>query len=278
MAINSKKLQIGLFLKLIWQFDLASALFRSFELTAVKEVSQGLKIDEPILDIGCAEGRIAKELLKNKEVIGLDYEMDYLSSARKLKFYKYLVRADAGKMPFKDNAFQFLFSNSVIEHIKELDDVLEEARRILKNEGLFLFTVPNENFAENLFFYRALRLMRLNKLAFNYAKERNKRLNHFHMYNEETWSQILQRSGLRAMLFKEYISKNTLILWDVIAAIQFVFKKMLAVPLKTILIRNILTLLLYPVKMICAILLLPIFVFLSVDVKDGCATLVVVGT
>jgi len=45
-------------------------------------------------------------------------------------------------MPFEDASFQTVISNSVLEHIPDLDAVLLETARVLKPGGMFIFASP----------------------------------------------------------------------------------------------------------------------------------------
>ena len=52
------------------------------------------------------------------------------------------VYYDGKKLPFKDEAFDSLFSSEVFEHIFNLEDIMKELNRVLKKNGKALFTVP----------------------------------------------------------------------------------------------------------------------------------------
>lgn len=52
------------------------------------------------------------------------------------------VYYDGKRLPFKDEAFDALFSSEVFEHIFNLEDILNELNRILRKRGKALFTVP----------------------------------------------------------------------------------------------------------------------------------------
>ena len=274
--MRSSYLIVKLFIKLIFRFDLATSLFRSFELFAIEGTLKNLKFRGPILDIGCAEGYIAKRVFKNEKILGLDNEAKYLPLAKESGTYSFLLVADAKHIPYKDNTFNFLFSNSVVEHIDKVDVVLNEAKRILKPKGLFLFTVPNNNFSNQLFFCKLLRTFGLKKLAINYSKERNRRLNHFHLYSQEIWSKIINKCGFRLTLMKDYVSGEILILWDLIAAIQFFLRKTFGIFLKIPILKEILFLLALVIKMSFIIILLPFFLKHKDKQNEGCSTLIVI--
>jgi len=81
-----------------------------------------------VLDIGCGNGLVASEVLKNGGIyVGLDISKNLLALARKkykeeikegrVKF----VLGEATKLPFKDNSFDFIFSFAVLHHIPSND-------------------------------------------------------------------------------------------------------------------------------------------------------------
>ena len=275
--MRSSNILVKLFIKFIFRFDLATSLFRSFELFVIEGTLQNLKPRGPILDIGCAEGNIAKEVFKNNRVLGLDNEVKYLHLAKKLNVYKSLLAADAKHIPYKDNTFNFLFSNSVLEHIDKIDVVLDEAKRILKPEGLFLFTVPNNNFSNQLFFCKLFRTFGLKKLAINYSKERNRRLNHFHLFSHETWIEKINKSGFRLKLMRDYAAGEMLMLWDLIAATQFFLRKATEIFFKIPIIKEVLLAIGFSIKMVFAIVLVPLILCVKNKQNNNCATLIIVS-
>jgi SAM-dependent methyltransferase len=50
--------------------------------------------------------------------------------------------ADAKKLPFKDNTFDFIICSEVLEHIIDYQSALSEINRILKPEGKLAVSVP----------------------------------------------------------------------------------------------------------------------------------------
>jgi SAM-dependent methyltransferase len=53
--------------------------------------------------------------------------------------------ADAGGIPYGDDAFEVVFSDNVLEHLDDPLGVLREVRRVLKPGGVFLFKTPNKH-------------------------------------------------------------------------------------------------------------------------------------
>ena len=89
-----------------------------------------------VLDIGCGQTRPYREALRNLgEYVGVD-----------IKGGDGIVKADAHKLPFNDGEFGFVWCSELLEHVKDPQRVLSEAKRVGKH-GVVLFTTPlNPNF------------------------------------------------------------------------------------------------------------------------------------
>jgi len=102
---------------------------------------------DKILDIGCGNGRFL-ELFKEKGVnyFGIDSSEKLIEIARKLDPKANFQVADALNLPFPNNFFDKVYSIAVLHHIPSEEfrlQFLKEARRVLKQEGLFILTVWN---------------------------------------------------------------------------------------------------------------------------------------
>jgi ubiquinone/menaquinone biosynthesis C-methylase UbiE len=102
------------------------------------------------LDLGCgqeilpgwmkAEEEVATLVLKSKLLVGIDYK---LSSLQKHKTLKYKIRGDIIKLPCKNNLFNLVTANMVVEHLENPTEALSEIYRVLEPGGLFIFHTPN---------------------------------------------------------------------------------------------------------------------------------------
>lgn len=55
---------------------------------------------------------------------------------------KNIIKADAAYLPFKEGSFDTVISFEVFEYIADINMVLREIARVLKKEGLLIFSVP----------------------------------------------------------------------------------------------------------------------------------------
>ena len=141
------------------------------------------------------------------------------------------MHGDATKLPFQNGSFDVIPSFHVIEHIPNLGNVLKEIARVLKKSGYLVFTVPSENFAIYLFFHALLIKLRLKRIAQYYSIQRNKHLNHFNLCSQETWKRKLRDLNLK-VITEEYLSKSTIEVWDFLAFLGFLWRKVLPIGLR----------------------------------------------
>jgi len=102
---------------------------------------------EKILDVGCGVGSYVHwAALQGADVHGIDFSSSTLAQAKK-HFKGTFVVGNIKHMPFKDNIFDKVFSDEVIEHltISEGKEMISEIRRVLKPGGTFVIKTPNRN-------------------------------------------------------------------------------------------------------------------------------------
>lgn len=90
-----------------------------------------------LLDFGCGS-KPYKSLFSVDDYIGLDFENPghpHLNEQIDV-FY------NGKNIPFQDGHFDSVFSSEVFEHIFNLEDILKELNRVLKNGGHLLITCP----------------------------------------------------------------------------------------------------------------------------------------
>lgn len=94
-----------------------------------------------ILNVGCGTGGAVDVLEKFGVVDNVDVSDDALNFMKK-SGYKRLTKVDDIELPFTDGAFDIVGAFDVLEHIDKHVDALKEWKRVLKNDGVIVLTVP----------------------------------------------------------------------------------------------------------------------------------------
>ncbi len=145
-----------------------AALFRAFLRAVEGRFYQDIELKAPVLDVGCGDGIFAEITFDRKIDIGFDPSLPVLQEPANRQAYEHLLCAGGAGMPFPDAYFSTIISNSVLEHIPELDAVIPEMNRVLKPGGKFIFCVPNDNLLKNLSVSNFLDKLSLHGLAKSY--------------------------------------------------------------------------------------------------------------
>jgi malonyl-CoA O-methyltransferase len=104
------------------------------------------RVPERILDVGSGPGRasgVMKGRWPRSEVVALDIALPMLGQVPKhTRFWRPVRRVcgEASVLPFADASFDLVFSNLCLQWVPDLPVALAEFRRVLRPEGLLLFT------------------------------------------------------------------------------------------------------------------------------------------
>lgn len=111
-----------------------------------------------ILDIGCGPMFISSTLVSSSssEYVGID-----VLPVERLKKYKDVmkklgvkqidvIRASAESLPLRKTVFDFVLSLDVLEHLRKSKRAIMEIKRVTKNEGAVVISLPLENSLQKL--------------------------------------------------------------------------------------------------------------------------------
>ena len=167
------------------------ALLRAVEADFYKE----FELASPVLDLGCGDGQFASQVFKKQIDVGIDPTLGSLREAKGYKAYKGLSQSVGARLPFADASFVSGFSNSVLEHIQDLQPVINETARVMKKGALFLFCVPNHRWQENLAISGLLKRIGLKGWANAYVRLFTRISRHVNMLSPEEWKAKLDKAG-----------------------------------------------------------------------------------
>lgn len=167
-------------------------------------------LPSPILDLGCGDGNFVTIAFDQKVDVGIDPWTGPVHQAVREGGYHLVVQGAGARMPFPDGHFASGFSNSVLEHIPDLDSVLVEMARVLKPGAPFVFCVPNHNFLANLSVSNFFDRVGMRKLGDTYRAFFNRISRHEHCDPPEVWQERLERAGFRIERYWHYFSPDAL--------------------------------------------------------------------
>ncbi|GAB7004484.1 hypothetical protein JCM18899A_19570 [Nocardioides sp. AN3] len=98
------------------------------------------------LDLGCSTGFISDELRNaGAQVIGVDIDVPGLAAAHS-RFGSAIgfTCADGERLPLPDRSVDVIVFNHIYEHVVDADAVMDEIRRVLKDDGVAYFGFANK--------------------------------------------------------------------------------------------------------------------------------------
>jgi len=162
--------------------NFAHAFWRAQELSLFKMHKE--LIEGPVLDFGCGDGSFAASLFEEVDY-GVDNDPEALELAKISRVYKALLKSTDHSIPLPASSVKTVISNSVLEHLLNVDYTLSEIRRILKKDGLLIFTVPVPQFKKDIAKYFGCREgTRVNRESY-----------HRNLFDAELWTDTLRKHG-----------------------------------------------------------------------------------
>ncbi len=196
---------------LLWQHLKDLPYFRALLRAVEARFYTDLTLCEPVLDLGCGDGHFASLALAGRPpLVGVDPWWSPLTKAVHRGVYRHAVQCLGAQLPFANGHFNTVISNSVLEHIPDLDAVLIETARVLRPGGALIFCSPSENFLPFLSVSSALRGVRLQRAGKAYEGFFNRISRHHHCDDPAAWTARLERCGFKAERWWYYFSRPAL--------------------------------------------------------------------
>lgn len=106
-----------------------------------------------VLDLGCWDGDLSLKVAKiidTKKIYGIEIDPNKVKEAKSKGVIAFKEDLNK-KIPFKDNFFDVIIANQVIEHLYNTDNFIEEIYRVLKPNGYVIISTNNLASWHNLF-------------------------------------------------------------------------------------------------------------------------------
>lgn len=136
-----------------------SSFWRSVDLATFEKFEENTLPEEcQIVDIGCADGRSAFQLLgERRTVVGFDVSHKMLRRAiersRQMKVdnrISFFV-GDGDQIPFQDESQRFVCTYGVLHHLPNANQACKEIYRVLKSGGVYIGSENNDSAFRGIF-------------------------------------------------------------------------------------------------------------------------------
>ena len=97
-----------------------------------------------ILDLGSGEGGTSVVFAEQNRVFSYDLNLIRLEGQKKYSALYYKINGDALKLSLRDNSFDVIILQDVIEHLYDPKSLINEVIRILKPGGMVYMSTPNK--------------------------------------------------------------------------------------------------------------------------------------
>jgi SAM-dependent methyltransferase len=192
----------------------ATAFWRAIEIDVLarRGLPEGLG-----LDLGCGDGILTDILLRQtapRTLVGVDVDPLETQAAARFPFYRRVHTCPAEAIPEPDGSFDFVLSNSVLEHIPDLEATIAEVGRLLRRSGRFVFTVPGPGFHRNL---AGSVLPHVGRTK--YLEVLDRRLAHRHYLSPADWQALCERNGLVLDTCIGYLDERETRRWETLSRV-----------------------------------------------------------
>jgi 2-polyprenyl-6-hydroxyphenyl methylase/3-demethylubiquinone-9 3-methyltransferase len=144
-----------------------------------------------VLDVGCLGGQLTELIrLQNNDVVGIEANEKAAQLARSRGIEVQVVNVEDG-IPFSGASFDAVNACEVVEHLYDTKHFFAEVSRVLRPNGIFVFTTPNLNSLEN-----RLRVVSGNYLGMIGAYPEDHFGGHVRVFNLQKIEELCEQTGL----------------------------------------------------------------------------------
>ncbi len=195
---------------LLWRHLKTVPAFRALLRAVEARFYQQTEMPGPILDLGCGDGHFSRMTFNEPLDAGIDPWWGPLKKAQRSGMYRHLTQGLGDQMPFPDHYFGTVISNSVLEHIPNIQNVLNDTSRVLQPGGKLIITMPSHLFTEQLGGAEFFERLGAKGLADQYRRFFNFIARHVHTDTPEVWAERLAQAGFVVERWQYYFSREAL--------------------------------------------------------------------
>lgn len=135
-----------------------------------------------VLEIGCGQGFYSNVLARSKKrsVVGIDISFEDIQISKKRYPNVKFLQMSAEMLKFKKSTFDEVYAIEVLEHVDDLQKVLDEIARVLKVGGKLIVSVP---------YYKSESWLK--KIRPSYFKE----IHHVRVFKETELERYMKKRG-----------------------------------------------------------------------------------
>lgn len=160
----------------------------------LKIVKNYLRDKESVLELGCGNGKLIKDISAAHPHLKKIVAVDYFNEPKDLPANVKFIRQDLERFSLNDS-FDLVILNQVFEHIKNPLGLIENIKSHLTKKGRILIAVPNRRGFGNS--------------ARTYIPEHGK---HYFLWDKESLEYSLERVGFRCRFHNLYTASSHSIL------------------------------------------------------------------
>lgn len=144
-----------------------------------------------ILEVGCGVGKFSTLLTDmGKETWAIEPNQESAEKASKTISKVFVGTIDEKLSEVPDNYFDVIVMNDVIEHLTEPWDDIKKLKSKLKENGVFVSSIPNVRYAKNLFHV-------LFKRDWKYSDDRILDITHYRFFTKKSIKRLWEENGYK---------------------------------------------------------------------------------